>query len=453
MNPAPSTASPNFHELNFSPREELAVRRRTVLPTVKLPDHAVALLMQEQEFKVVRGNKIRIEVNGVKRDYTHVNSLVCQAANEGRRFLVSYALDFPEAIFALTDAGAFLETIPLKGTVKWFDSPATSQAIAEKGAKIQRARAVLEQVHAPDTIARAERATRNLQKIRGTEAHEAATELDRVLKRAERLVKPPAPAATEEEDKRTRPLYVRTYDSDVARASSLRADFARGIDPDAKASNARPGSRLSKEAIDSQPSQPTSSVPLRGGDQGVSNTSAASPAEPTAIPSPSDDRESYLARQRSASPSAPDCDPDATAPSSDRFPKDHLNPSRPQFDVGRASSLPQSDKQDACPTFAAADRLNTARTRARRQIDRNISNERDAAAVGTRLANLFTGRAPGRINAVARPKSKNGQVGIAVLTAKFARQTDDRKPGGLCRPVLKEETNNGSGDYRSTDSI
>lgn len=446
MNPAPSTASPNFHELNFSPREELAVRRRTVLPTVKLPDHAVALLMQEQEFKVVRGNKIRIEVNGVKRDYTHVNSLVCQAANEGQRFLISYALDFPEAIFALTDDGAYVETIPLKGTVKWFDSPATSQAIAEKGTKIQRARAVLEQVHAPDTLARVERASRNLQRIRSTEAHEVATELDRVLRRAERIVKPPAPPAPEDEDKRTRPLYVRTYDSP--------ADSARGINPDVIASNARAEGSSSEEAVSSPRFKPTSSVPLLGGDRGVGNNSdVASPASESATPSADNDPASYLARQGGASPSAPDCDPDATAPSSDRFPENRLNPSRPQFDVGRASSLPQSDKQDACPTFAAADQLNAARNRARRQIDRNLSNERDAAAVGTRLANLFTGRAPGRINAVARPKSKNGQVGIAVLTAKFARQTDDRKPGGLCRPVLKEETNNGSGDYRSTDSI
>jgi hypothetical protein len=149
---------------NFSPGEEARHRMGLTAAPERLPDHAVAMLMQKQQFVTVRNCELRFEVNGTPRVYTRVDSVTCQPGNEGRKVLVSYALDFPEAIFVLSDAGGYIETVPLKRFVKWFDSAAAADSIRDSNTRLNRARANLEELHADETMEKAGRMERNADK-------------------------------------------------------------------------------------------------------------------------------------------------------------------------------------------------------------------------------------------------------------------------------------------------
>lgn len=216
-----------FTNTKLSPREEVQLRLSKTGNTILISDNAVAALCQKQREVVVRKSVIAFDHDGVLLKYHHPNSFTCQPENEGKKFLISYSQDFLDAVHVLDDAGKFIETVPSKGTVEWFNRDQTSEAIAKAEQYTNRAKARLEQLKASQATDRAQKLQRDCDRIE----------------------------------------------------TSLRAQIVNTFEPDADAMDARPTSHTSDESAshhDPEPSRDRSDTGLE-----LSRACAHSAAHPT----------------------------------------------------------------------------------------------------------------------------------------------------------------------------
>lgn len=127
----------NFSTRLRSPREEFAHRLLSVLPPLQLPDALAALIMQHQGRKQVSRNGLAFDYQGKTfGPFWHENSITCLQMIGAE---VRYTFDpcNPLVVYVLAEDGAFIEAIPAKGKVPWFD-PARASEELNRHKQVQR---------------------------------------------------------------------------------------------------------------------------------------------------------------------------------------------------------------------------------------------------------------------------------------------------------------------------
>ena len=152
---------------NTSPNEELQLRLARVAPLIKISDHEVAALLHETRLELVEPDgAIRFELAGLKREYYHPESPTCQNLR-GQKVLVTISRTFTDAIFVIQPDHKYLDTIPLKNTLPWFDHTRLGAEIREKETVLKRSAKELEQLHGGEIERQAYAGRGNVAKVAG----------------------------------------------------------------------------------------------------------------------------------------------------------------------------------------------------------------------------------------------------------------------------------------------
>lgn len=148
---APGEVRLKLRTVAVSPAEEYALRAGEVRP---IPDSLAALILS-------RSGRAEITLKGVvadckaiggKHTYWHPDSRVCSDLSFRSR-KVFYVLNIhrPEVVHLLDDAGAYLESLPLKERPPVLDNAAQEKEMRSQQRAITRAAEHLQRLHAEDT--------------------------------------------------------------------------------------------------------------------------------------------------------------------------------------------------------------------------------------------------------------------------------------------------------------
>jgi hypothetical protein len=115
-----------------------------------LSDAQFAVLLHRTRLERVENDgAIRFEIGNQPFEFYHVDSITC-AEKRGQKVLVSYSTDFPDMIFVLSADHRFLEPIPSKRALPWFNYEQLGQEIREQEIAIKRASRELAEIHGAD---------------------------------------------------------------------------------------------------------------------------------------------------------------------------------------------------------------------------------------------------------------------------------------------------------------
>ena len=152
---------------NTAPNEELQLRLTAVRPLLKLADHEVAALLHETRLELVEDDgAIRFEIAGRKHEFYAADSPTCQD-RRGQKVLVAYSRSFTDVIFVVQADRKYIDTIPLRGALKWFDYGALGVEIREQETVLKRAAKELEELHGGEIQERAYAGRGNVAKVAG----------------------------------------------------------------------------------------------------------------------------------------------------------------------------------------------------------------------------------------------------------------------------------------------
>jgi len=152
---------------NTSPTEELLLRLQTVGPLLKLADHEMVALLHESRIeRVEEDGAIRFEIAGQKHEYYAADSPTCQN-QRGKKVLVAYSRTFTDAIFVILPNKKWIDTIPLKCALRWFDYDKLGAEIREQETVLKRASKELAELHGADIERRVYAGRGNVERVEG----------------------------------------------------------------------------------------------------------------------------------------------------------------------------------------------------------------------------------------------------------------------------------------------
>jgi hypothetical protein len=140
----PTPLMVNTRTRSASPTEEWRYRRARCLEPIRLTEAEFAVLLYGTRMERVENDgAIRFKIGEQPLEYYHVDSQTCQR-RRGERVLIAFSWDFLDAIYVLTDQARYIETIPLKGALRWFDYARLGTEIREQEIALKRAAKELE---------------------------------------------------------------------------------------------------------------------------------------------------------------------------------------------------------------------------------------------------------------------------------------------------------------------
>ena len=161
---AMSRAEIAHRRINRSPDEEFGRRMDKGGPLGKFAQSVIGLIMQKQKFVQVGKNGITFEYMRNRYTFWHENSVACRD-QVGQRVLVTFDPDNIEFCHVLTDDGRYIESLPAKNKVAWFDDEAMREEMRKKAhalnADLQRFRTI----HKPTTEQKAAALKTNAEKM------------------------------------------------------------------------------------------------------------------------------------------------------------------------------------------------------------------------------------------------------------------------------------------------
>lgn len=161
---APAPSAPRLRVVTNDPAREYAQRPGQA---ERLPDSVAALILCKSGFAKVERQEIKITLDGTDHKFASSNSITIAEKNgTGERVLWVINRHAPDVLHILSKDGAYIESIPRKGSATWFSSDeASREALAETRRMRKRDMERLDQVHAPDTRAALEREQHNRTEI------------------------------------------------------------------------------------------------------------------------------------------------------------------------------------------------------------------------------------------------------------------------------------------------
>jgi hypothetical protein len=152
---------------NASPIEEFQIRLRAVAPPIHLADHEVAALLHETRTELVENDgAIRFTHAGLRREYYHPDSPTCQN-RRGQKVVVAVSRTFADVLFVVTPDRQYVDTIPLKANLAWFNYDQLGHEIREQEIVLKRAAKNLENLHGDEIQRRAYAGRGNVEKVKG----------------------------------------------------------------------------------------------------------------------------------------------------------------------------------------------------------------------------------------------------------------------------------------------
>lgn len=152
---------------NASPIEEFQIRLRAVAPPIHLADHEVAALLHETRTELVENDgAIRFTHAGLRREYYHPDSPTCQN-RRGQKVVVAVSRTFADVLFVVTPDRQYVDTIPLKSNLAWFNYDQLGHEIREQEIVLKRAAKNLENLHGDEIQRRAYAGRGNVEKVKG----------------------------------------------------------------------------------------------------------------------------------------------------------------------------------------------------------------------------------------------------------------------------------------------
>lgn len=162
--PAASPQKEQYRKIQRSPNEEFQARVDRHGRPETIPQSFVALILQKQKRVTVTRNGISFEHQKTRYVYWHENSMTC--ANEvGEKVLVTFDRDDMSFVHVLTEQGGYVESIPQKGKVAWFDDEAMKDALTKKSRSLNRDMARFQAVHSDTIQKKADRIVSNAEKM------------------------------------------------------------------------------------------------------------------------------------------------------------------------------------------------------------------------------------------------------------------------------------------------
>jgi hypothetical protein len=150
-----------------SPIEEFQIRLTAVAPPIHLADHEVAALLHETRTELVENDgTIRFTHAGLRREYYHPDSPTCQN-RRGQKVVVAVSRTFADVLFVVTPDRQYLDTIPLKANLAWFNYDQLGHEIREQEQILKRAAKNLANLHGDEIQRRAYAGRGNVEKVEG----------------------------------------------------------------------------------------------------------------------------------------------------------------------------------------------------------------------------------------------------------------------------------------------
>jgi hypothetical protein len=153
-----------FRKVTRSPNEEFAARVEQYGQPVRIPRSVVALVLKKKRWVTVKPSGILLEINKMKLWYWHQNSATC-ANRVGQRVLALFDPDDLACIEIMQADGVWMESIPQKEAVAWFDEDATRAQAEAKGQVLKRQMEDFLETHKPTVEEKDRRILANAEKM------------------------------------------------------------------------------------------------------------------------------------------------------------------------------------------------------------------------------------------------------------------------------------------------
>jgi hypothetical protein len=139
-----------------SPAEEYSARPGAV---ESIPDALAAMILSRKARVEVGTKGVTITEGGTKRKYWHPDSPLCNRIGDGekRRVVAVWNSQDTSRVHLLDEQGRYLETLPEKGRVAWFDREAGATELAGHRRVVSRVYDHLQRLHEGESISAIER--------------------------------------------------------------------------------------------------------------------------------------------------------------------------------------------------------------------------------------------------------------------------------------------------------
>jgi hypothetical protein len=150
--------------VKMSPNEHFAAKVQEHGQPLHFPKSVIALILQKQKSIEITKNGIHFDYLKTKYTYWHQDSTTC-ANKIGQKALVTFDPDDMNFIHVLTPDGRYVESIPQKNKIEWFDDVALREEQKAKKASLSRDIERFREIHGPTSDEKANRVLTNAEKM------------------------------------------------------------------------------------------------------------------------------------------------------------------------------------------------------------------------------------------------------------------------------------------------
>lgn len=153
-----------YRKVPRSPDEEFRYRVQKHGTPIHFSQAVIALVLQKQSFAEVGPSGVSITYQKAKYKFWHENSPTC-CNKRGEKVLCTYDPDDMSFIHVLTEDGIYVESIPQKNKIAWFDDAAMKSELQKKQRSINRDMKHFQEIHKPTSESKINRILSNAEKM------------------------------------------------------------------------------------------------------------------------------------------------------------------------------------------------------------------------------------------------------------------------------------------------
>lgn len=162
-------ATEELHEVTYrkvprSPDQEFAARIEKYGRPIQFPQSVISLILQKQTRAEVGPSGIAIKFQKTSYRYWSDESAVCHN-QRGEKVLCTFDPDDMSVIHVLTDDGCYIESVPQKNKISWFDDAALRDEMRKKAHSLNRDLAQFQAIHKDTSEEKINRVISNAQKM------------------------------------------------------------------------------------------------------------------------------------------------------------------------------------------------------------------------------------------------------------------------------------------------
>jgi hypothetical protein len=153
-----------YRKVPRSPDEEFAHRIQKLGKLRLFSQAVIALILQKQTFAEVTPSGVNLTYQKTKYKFWHENSLTC-ANRRGEKVLATFDPDDMSFVHILTEEGVYVESIPQKNKIAWFDADAMKTELQKKQRSLNRDMKHFQEIHKATSETKINRILTNAEKL------------------------------------------------------------------------------------------------------------------------------------------------------------------------------------------------------------------------------------------------------------------------------------------------